>query len=90
MLRISIESSDVVEKNGTKKDGSPFSLRLQEAWAYLGLAHPQRIELPIWKEDVPYEVGEYTLDPASFQVSRYGNLEFKRSIKLVKTKVKGA
>lgn len=91
MLRITIESPDVREKSGKKKDGSPFSLRIQEGWVYLGLAHPERIELPIWEDQKPYPVGEYTLDPSSFIVNRFRSLELKRSLSLTAStaKVKG-
>jgi hypothetical protein len=88
-MRIVVESSDVVEKSGKKKDGSNFSLRIQEGWVYLGRAHPERIELPLWEEDKPYSVGEYTLDPSSFIVNRYNNLELKRSLKLSPAAGKG-
>lgn len=92
MFRIVVESAELREKNGKKKDGSPFSLRTQEAWAYLGRAHPERIELSIWSDQSAYDVGEYTLDPASFMVNRFQGLELRRNIKLVPTstgKVKG-
>lgn len=81
MLRITIESADLREKSGKRKDGSSFSLRTQEAWVYLGRAHPERIELPIWEGD-GYPVGEYTLDSSSFLVNRFQSLELKRSLSL--------
>lgn len=82
MLKITIESADLKDKKGKKKDGSDFSLRLQEGWAWLGRKHPERIELAIWEDQKGYDVGEYTLDAESFMVNRFGNLELKRSLRL--------
>lgn len=88
-MKITVETIETKARDIKKKDGTPMSFRNQEAWAHLGLAHPQRIELALWDNAQPYAIGEYTLDTSSFTVGRYGNLELKRSVTLAPIGGKG-
>lgn len=82
MVKIEIKSDSVTERAFTGKDGSSKKIRLQEAYAFLGGAYPERVEVSLWDRPA-FPVGVYTLALTSFLVNRYRNLELKRSLELV-------
>jgi len=63
----------------------------QTAYAYTGGAFPVEFKIPLNSAADAYGVGEYTLDPRSFQVNRFGSLEINRfEIRLVAEKPQAA
>lgn len=80
MIRISVESEDVITRQGKK--GAYYK---QVGWAYLtdrdGVndPHPSKIQFMVSKDQsgnpLPTKKGHYTLHPSSFRVGQYGDLE---------------
>lgn len=72
MLKISvIDGHHLVQQRQTKNGVRYF----QEAYAYLGGAFPQQIEIPLRDPVDAKPIGDYTLDLSTFQVGRFKNLE---------------
>jgi hypothetical protein len=80
MIRIEVKGTEVSTRNGTRKDGSPCSMRTQEAYAYTFDAsgrerpYPERISLQLDDNQAPYNVGFYNLHPMSIYVGEFGRL----------------
>lgn len=72
MLKIEIVNGHHQAKSRNTKSGVRY---YQEAYAYMGGAFPQQIEIPIRSPAEALPVGEYTLDLENFQVGRFKNLE---------------
>ena len=85
-LRIEIKSNLVQEISGTSKAGKPYHMRKQAGWAYtydsMGALNPfpERIELSLADGQEPFQVGNYTLSPASFFVGDFHSLSIGRPI----------
>lgn len=79
MIRISVESVEVSQREGTTKTGKAKP-REQTIWAHtLGKdgkpqPHPVRARHTLWEGDQPLAVGTYTLAPQSVFVDRFGGL----------------
>ena len=72
MLKISIiEGHHLVQQRQTKNGVRYF----QEAYAHLGGAFPQQIEIPLRAPTDGKPIGDYELDISTFQVGRFKNLE---------------
>ena len=72
MLKISvIDGHHLVQQRQTKNGVRYF----QEAYAHLGGAFPQQIEIPLRDPVDAKPIGDYTLDLSTFQVGRLKNLE---------------
>lgn len=81
MIKIEIASTDVGVKSGVAvKTGKPYSIREQQAFAYVldrdgqPQKYPQAIRINLRDDQAPYAVGLYTVDPRSFYVDRFDNL----------------
>lgn len=81
MLKIQIETTVVDTKSGTSaKTGKPYSIREQEAWAFLHSRdgqpnkHPTKIKITLDDDQQPYPLGNYVLDLASLYPDRFGQL----------------
>lgn len=85
MIRIEIKSSDTTSRSFTGKDGQGKTVRLQEGYAFLSGAYPERIELALWDKPA-YPPGFYVLSPSSCFVNRYRQLELKRTVDLTPLK----
>ncbi len=85
-LRIEIKSNLVQEISGTSKAGKPYHMRKQAGWAYtydsMGALNPfpDRIEFSLDDGKEPFQVGNYTLSPASFFVGDFHTLSIGRPI----------
>jgi len=85
-LRIEIKSNLVQEISGTSKAGKPYHMRKQAGWAYtydsMGALNPfpERIEFSLADGQEPFQVGNYTLSPASFFVGDFHSLSIGRPI----------
>jgi len=92
MLKVEIESAEVKKLQGTsKKSGNPYSFQTQEAWIWTidsntkqPNRHPQKIELMLDDNQVPYSVGFYELDLSSIYVSRQQRLSVSPRLAPVK------
>lgn len=96
-MKVQIETTVVDAKNGTSaKTGKPYSIREQEGWAYTydregkPHPHPQKIRLTLDDDQRPYEVGTYTLDPASIYVDRFGQIAIRAKLRAVVQQAKAA
>lgn len=72
MLKISIIDGHHQAQSRTIKDGVRY---FQEAYAHLGGAYPQQIQISLKAPMDAKPVGEYSLDISNFQVGRFKNLE---------------
>lgn len=72
MLNISIIDGHHQAQSRNTKNGIRY---FQEAYAHLGGAFPQQIEIPLRNPADAKPIGEYTLDVSTFQVGRFKNLE---------------
>lgn len=85
-LRVEIKSNLVQEISGTSKAGKPYHMRKQAAWAYtfdqMGALNPfpERIEFSLADGQEPYQVGNYSLSPASFFVGDFHSLSIGRPV----------
>lgn len=72
MLKVEIVNGHHEAKSRSTKNGMRF---YQEAYAHLGGAFPQQIEVPLKTAADALPIGEYSLNIESFQVGRFKNLE---------------
>lgn len=84
MIKIEVKSSDITTKSGVAaKTGKPYTIREQEAWAFLYSAggpqpYPSRIVLNLEDDQTAYAAGAYTIDPSSIYVGDFGSLRLGR------------
>lgn len=83
MIRIVITSPKIREMEGVGKvSGRPYHMRFQDAYPYtvdkdgVEAEFPEKFEMILEKDQVPYPRGKYTLHPSAFQISRDGKPEF--------------
>lgn len=69
-----VQSRTIQGKDG-KADKTYYS---QKAYAHTGGAFPVEFKLPLESHNDAYRAGTYELDPSSFAVGRYGDLEINR------------
>jgi hypothetical protein len=84
MIRIVITSPDIREMKGVgKTSGKPYHMRFQIAHAFVvspdgAVAEfPDKFEIILDADQVPFQRGKYQLAPSSMYVSRDGRLECK-------------
>jgi hypothetical protein len=79
MVKISVESVDVTQREGTTKSGKAKP-REQTIWVHTlskdgkSQPHPVRARHTLWDGDQPLPVGSYTLAPQSVFVDRFGGI----------------
>ena len=84
MLKISIIDGHHQAQSRTTKNGIRY---YQEAYAHLGGAFPQQIEIPLKAPADANPIGDYTLDISNFQSGKYKNLELNPfELKLIQDK----
>lgn len=81
MIKIEVASAEVFTKSGiAAKSGKPYTIREQEAFAYVTdrngqpQKYPAKIRINLNDDQAPYAVGNYTISPSSFYVDRFGGL----------------
>jgi len=85
-LRIEIKSNLVQEISGISKAGKPYHIRKQAGWAYtydqMGTLNPfpERMEFTLADGQEPFQLGNYTLSPASFYIGDFHSLAISRPI----------
>lgn len=84
MIKIAVTSPSIVERKGTSKtSGKDYHLRIQTAHAFtisedgIVAEFPDKFEILLDKEQVPYARGTYTLSPSACFVSRDGRLDIR-------------
>jgi len=69
----------VHQRKVTKKDGTEFEIRFQEAESVQENRRPRVVEIPI-RGDGHYKEGLYTLSSASFRPDRFERLEMTHPV----------
>lgn len=84
MIQIVITSPDIREMKGTAKvSGKPYHMRIQTAYAFpvdkdgVVAEMPDKFEIALEADQVPYPRGKYSLQDSSLSVSRDGKLEVR-------------
>lgn len=84
MIHIVITSPDIREMKGTAKvSGKPYHMRIQTAYAFpvdkdgVVAEMPDKFEIALEADQVPYPRGKYSLQDSSLSVSRDGKLEVR-------------
>ena len=82
MIKIVISSPEIREMKGIgKTSGKPYHMRIQTGYAFtvspdgVVVDFPDKFEIALEADQVPYARGQYTLSPAAVFVSREGRLE---------------
>lgn len=85
MIKIEVESTEVKTKSGqSAKTGKNYSIREQDAWAYLvdpegkPQKHPVAMKITLEDNQVPYAVGAYHLLDSSIYVGDFGRMSVGR------------
>jgi len=81
MIRVTVAQTTVRELKGTSaKNGRDYHLRFQNAYAHTQdrdgnlPPFPEKFEISLDRDQLPYAVGEYTLHPSAVYVDRDGRL----------------
>ena len=84
MIKIEVIDTNVQVQSGTSnRNGRPYTIRKQEAWAHLfGQRYPTKIEISLEDGQLPYQPGQYQLSAESLYVGKFARLEVGR-VKLV-------
>lgn len=72
MLKAKISDGSVHSEFNEKADRF---FHTQRAAVFVGGEYPLVVKVTVQSADKGYPAGEYTVDPASFRVGRYGGLE---------------
>lgn len=88
MPRIIVKNAQVEERQITGKNG-PSIIRSQMACIDLGNGYEQAFRIGLGK-NAAYPAGDYDIDPRSFKLSNFGDLELSRYVDLVPMTVKPA
>jgi hypothetical protein len=72
MLKISIIDGHHLPQSRPTQKGVRY---YQNAYAHMGGAFPQQIEIPLRNPVDAFSIGDYTLDLSCFQVGKFKNLE---------------
>jgi hypothetical protein len=82
MIKIAVTSPDIREMKGIgKTSGKPYHMRIQTAHAFtvssdgVVAEFPDKFEIALEENQLPFARGHYTLAPSAVQVSRDGRLE---------------
>lgn len=84
MIKIAVTSPEIREMKGIgKTSGKPYHMRIQNAHAFTVdkdgtvAEFPDKFEIALDADQLPYARGHYTLSPAAVFVSRDGRLEVR-------------
>ena len=86
-MKFVIASGEPEVQSGTSTAGKPYTLRKQTAMLHRG-EERIRIELTLGRSEQAYAAGTYELDPSSFRVGEFGELELGR-VRLVRSAAQG-
>lgn len=84
MIKVTVSSAQLVERSGTAKvSGKDYHLRIQTAYAHtvtpegVQAPFPDKFEILLDKDQVPYAPGNYQLSPSAVFVGREGRMEIR-------------
>lgn len=89
MPRINVKDSLVHERTFNGKDGKPQIIREQRAALDLGGGYELPFRVGLGSGPV-HPVGAYDIDPDSFSLGKYGDLELSRFVRLKPLQVAAA
>lgn len=76
MLKVEIDSEEILSRSGVSKEGKPWNIREQKGYIVLPASkYPKEIKIRLEDNAPPYSKGYYTVSPASFYVGRFESLE---------------
>jgi hypothetical protein len=85
MIHIEIKTTEIDSFSGnSKKDGKPFSIRSQIAFAHTFDKHgakfpyPQQIKIQLEDDQLAFPIGNYTIAPQCLYVDKFGGLKMGR------------
>lgn len=88
MIKIEVSTTVYEQKQGVSaRTGKPYSIRVQEAWAYLAdrdgkpLPYPSGIRITLGDGEAPYEPGMYQLHPSSIYVGDFSQLNIRARLR---------
>lgn len=82
MLRFEIRSTEVAVKSGVSRRGRPFEIKEQTAF----LNHndeSRKVVFALERDAQPYAPGVYTIDPSSFYVDGFGQVQMRLRLRPV-------
>jgi len=76
MIKVEITpmQTSVISRSGTSNDGRAYSIRQQNAYAFLGGEYPELFTFRLDQDQAPYPAGYYILDTSSLVVGNYNRL----------------
>ncbi len=84
MIKVAVSSPEIREMKGLAKvSGKPYHMRIQTAHAYtfdkdgVQCEFPDKFEISLDADQLPYARGVYTLSPSALFVGRDGRLEVR-------------
>ena len=84
MNRIIIKSGSAVGRTiPARGDRAAITFKEQSAAIECGEDFPKPFKITLADDQPPYPPGDYIVDPSSFQVGKYDNLEVSRRVLLV-------
>lgn len=93
MIKVVITSPDIREMKGIgKASGKPYHMRIQTAHAFtvspdgVLAEFPDKFEIALEENQLPYARGSYTLQPSALFVSRDGKLDVRPRLAPVPSK----
>ena len=82
-MKIEIVNQEFEQISGTDRNGRPFNMRKQQAYASLeGQKYPTAIMITLGENQQPWPVGMYEVGGGSFYVDRYGQLALAKTLQL--------
>lgn len=78
-MKIQVKSTDVETLRGTGRNGRPYEIRKQTALLLID-DEVRKLEIPLGRDQSPYALGFYEVDPRSFEVDRFNNLAIGRLV----------
>lgn len=80
-IKVEVKSAEVFTKSGNAKaSGKPYEIRTQEGYAFTvgrdgkPRPYPEKVEVPLDKDQQPYKPGVYEISPSSFYVGDFFRL----------------
>jgi hypothetical protein len=75
---VEVTKVEVSEKRGTGRNGKPYLIREQLAWAQMGKEYPISMSVSLGDDDAPYQPGKYQITEECLFIDRYGQLAVGR------------
>lgn len=89
MLKFEVQSTEVSVKTGVSRRGKPFEITEQIAKLALN-GELRKVTIGLPRGQSPYAPGAYTIDPASFYVDGFGQLQMRLRLMPIATDARKA